>query len=693
MDEKQRKKSVREKRNAFYVILIVILVVVLSSMIVVLKLRKIYGDNICLSADCVNSSEFFLDIINNSINPCENFYEFACGGYEGPTSTLEEAQLRVVNEFKSLTTGNINENDPLSVKKQKKYYTACMNTSAIEEDDNRSLKKIFEKLGGWPPLFYEWVNSYNFEKIIETCIDLGLSYDWFVDVGVNDEDSENVTLRISAPKTANKIERQYKDNYQLLIENILKILRANNSLDYISEAAKSIVEFENSLAHIISESGNTYSKTSIEELRIGFPSLPWDALTKHVYIKENATIEGAISYFPRLIRFLEKNSPRTKVNYILWKITENLYQFLPRHIRREFEAYKLVTKNETDLPRNLFCFKISETIFAYVSESAYAQKYAPDRETVKRIFKNIKIIMHDHINASKWMNHTHKAYALNKLQKVKIMIGGPDEVFDTRKFDEFLGIDKIDILNLNNTLDIVRAVDKSRDKYNLNLRRKQITDLRARLYQGIVNIHSTKYLPPDNLIYLPAAFIGGVFDYQKGLNFRNYSVLGIVIAHELAHAFGILDTYDPFQEKSKMTWSNSSFQAFLNESQCLMDQCLEMDGLEFTNNTQCIKTFEENFADYASVDIAYEAFKRTKAEGINQLPGLKYQIDQLFWISYAATMCDSINNKTTNGTFLLSHLEPSKRILGSYRNSKYFAGDFGCQNGSYMNPVDKCVVL
>lgn len=88
--------------------------------------------------------------------------------------------------------------------------------------------------------------------------------------------------------------------------------------------------------------------------------------------------------------------------------------------------------------------------FAYVSESAYAQKYAPDRETVKRIFKNIKIIMHDHINASKWMNHTHKAYALNKLQKVKIMIGGPDEVFDTRKFDEFLGIDKV-----NNKIDFL----------------------------------------------------------------------------------------------------------------------------------------------------------------------------------------------------------------------------------------------
>lgn len=103
---------------------------------------------------------------------------------------------------------------------------------------------------------------------------------------------------------------------------------------------------------------------------------------------------------------------------------------------------------------------------------------------------------------------------------------------------------------------------------------------------------------------LPAAFIGGVFDYQKGLNFRNYSVLGIVIAHELAHAFGILDTYDPFQEKSKMTWSNSSFQAFLNESQCLMDQCLEMDGLEFTNNVRIRKDYKNfrNFGVHQSVE-------------------------------------------------------------------------------------------
>lgn len=690
MDEKLPKRRWKEKRNTFYVVLIVILVVLLSGVIVVLKLRKIYRDNICLSADCVNSSEYFLDIINNSINPCDHFYEFACGGYQETVSTLDESQKRVLQELELFTVEAINENDAKSIKMQKKYFKTCMNTLAIEEDDNQSIKKIYEQLGGWPILSMEWVNTYNLEKITKQCAEMGLFYDWFLEIDTYQRSlTDNKQLfRILPPTNAKFIKDVYKNNYQVLIQNVVKRLGSNRSLDGIADASRKIVEFENSLSQIISESAAHIRNKTVTELKREFPNLPWTSLLTNVVIENNASIEVSILYFSKLIRLLEQTSISVKTNYIFWKITQFLYPFLSRDIRREFEAYENVINNSQPGRRSDFCSGIVQRVFAYVSEAAYARKYSSERKSITEIVNNIKHVLHDHINASKWMNQNHKTYALDKLQNIKAFIGGPDEVFDEKKFDNILGVDDIDILGFNNTLDIVRAVDKSRDKYNLNLTRQKISYQQGELYRDIVTIEA-KYLPEDNLIYIPAAIIGGIFDSHKGLNFRNYSVLGTIIAHELTHAFGIVDIFIHKNEKEILKWSKGTYQSFLKNTECLLEQCSQFDPTGWLNET-CNRTFDENFADFASIDISYEAFKKQKSESINQLPGLTYTSNQLFWLSYAGTMCGGNTNATTP---IRRHLNPALRILGSFRNSRHFAKDFHCKSGTYMNPADKCIVL
>ncbi|XP_057662027.1 neprilysin-2-like [Diorhabda carinulata] len=690
MDEKLPKRRWKEKRNTFYVVMIVTLVIVLSGVIVVLKLRKIYRDNICLSADCVNSSEYFLDIINNSINPCDNFYEFACGGYQETTSTLAESQKRVLHELELFTLGAIKADDAKSIKIQKKYYKTCMNTLAIEEDDNQSIKKIYEQLGGWPILSLEWINSYNLEKITKQCAEMGLFYNWFFEIDTYQRsltDTEHL-LRILPPTNTNFIKHIHKTNYQVLIQNVVKRLGSNRALDEIADASRKIVEFENSLAQIISESTAHITNKTVSDLKREFPNIPWASLFTNVVIETNASIEVSSLYFSKLIRLLEQTSISTKANYIFWKITQFLYPFLSRDIRREFEAYENVINNSQPSRRSDFCSDMIQTVFAYVSEAAYARKYSAERESINEIVNNIKHILQDHINESKWMNQNHKTYALDKLRNIKVFIGAPDEVFDEKKFDNLLGVDEINILDFNNTLDIVRTVDKSRDKYNLNLTRQKISYQQGELYRDIVTIEA-KYLPKENLIYIPAAIIGGVFDSHKGLNFRNYSVLGTIIAHEFTHAFGIVDTFMHTTEKEIRKWSNETYQSFSKNTECLLEECLQFD-LKGSINETCNKLFDENFADYASVDISYEAFRKQKAESINQLPGLKYNSNQLFWLSYAGTMCNGNTNATT---LIRRHLNPAFRILGSFRNSRHFAKDFNCKSGTYMNPVDKCIVL
>lgn len=39
------------------------------------------GTNICMTKGCVKASALILDLIDENVNPCENFYEFACGKF------------------------------------------------------------------------------------------------------------------------------------------------------------------------------------------------------------------------------------------------------------------------------------------------------------------------------------------------------------------------------------------------------------------------------------------------------------------------------------------------------------------------------------------------------------------------------------------------------------------------------------
>lgn len=103
----------------------------------------------------------------------------------------------------------------------------------------------------------------------------------------------------------------------------------------------------------------------------------------------------------------------------------------------------------------------------------------------------------------------------------------------------------------------------------------------------------------------------------------------------------------------------------------------------------------ENIADNGGAKEAYYAYKkwvkRNGEEGL--LPGLKYNQQQLFWISFAQSWC-SVSQHDYNARLITTdvHSPHEFRVRGVVSNSPEFASDFNCPADAKMNPAKKCSV-
>lgn len=162
------------------------------------------GTNVCVSEGCIDAAYHIVHSMNRSVDPCDNFYEFACGGWAennpipesksfwGVYSVLGEENERIV---KQLLTGESGES--ITTKKAKTFYDACMDDTTIDKIGAKPLLDIINDLGGWniaPP----WNKSkFNFEHTLKT-VQKNYSVTAFfsMDVDTDDKNSSKNIIKV-----------------------------------------------------------------------------------------------------------------------------------------------------------------------------------------------------------------------------------------------------------------------------------------------------------------------------------------------------------------------------------------------------------------------------------------------------------------------------------------------------------------
>ncbi|XP_044746106.1 neprilysin-2-like isoform X2 [Coccinella septempunctata] len=693
-------RSELEKKLLLFVLFLSIVLLV-----VILFIVFVDRDDTCLTMNCVSASTHILDYVDFSVRPCENFYNFVCGSFLNKASeynkkpAIKNIEERTRSQIESLITSNTDDTATNSLKLQRQFYRSCINTTAIEEDENDTFLTLIDSIGGWPVIKNNFWDEKNFDwkQTMIMSRKLGLSFQKLIGLSISYSDENTTILEITPPDDVDHINAETMEPYVELIRDVAILLHAP-SLG-INSDLRHVVHFQNELYSIISKARSSKASSkemTVKQLQDKYPRISWlqflnAVLSDALVLKESDTISlRSERYLIDLEILLLNTKKSTQANYIIWKTIEKFVPFLTEEIRSRFTRFQrqFLDKKTNGHTRKEECVKLAKEMFTNVAEIEYARRYTdPDtRKVVKNIFEKVKDALIRRLKASTRLEAHFGEDIEKEMRNMEIHIGGTDMIFDKEKVEDALGYNDLIFLN-DDLVKIVTKVSMNRVSYFFGKIGKQ--DETFAPYTDV----NAYYSSWRNALILSVPLLHDIFYDKNRPNFMNYGALVSGIGHEFAHSLEKLGNQTEETKGRFVFIYNEAFStAFGNYS-----RCFEEEYRRYHNETHqkfgtppeiSNSTLEENIADFVGTDIAHELYQDyVHQNGVEKnLPGIDLTPNQIFWVMTGTFLCGMPSSEKP----LFLHANSEYRINYRLRNLPQFARDFHCPSGSFMNPEEKC---
>lgn len=174
----------------------------------------------CETVGCIAAASKVKTYIDETVDPCTNFYDFACGnfvksqvvpddkvtvdGFSAVRDIVEEQIRTVINE-------PVQRNESKPFRLAKYFNQACLNEAKIEERGIKPMEAILETLGGWPVVKGNLWNeeSFNWVETIKKFRRIGISVDFIFSFSV-ETDLKNTTIRQINVSTRRTIKNSFE---------------------------------------------------------------------------------------------------------------------------------------------------------------------------------------------------------------------------------------------------------------------------------------------------------------------------------------------------------------------------------------------------------------------------------------------------------------------------------------------------
>ncbi|XP_066121288.1 membrane metallo-endopeptidase-like 1 [Saccopteryx bilineata] len=691
---------------------------------------------ICNTPGCVLAAARILQNMDPSKEPCDDFYQYACGGWLRhhviPETNSRYSVFDILRDKLEVVLKGVLEKsttkDRPAVQKAKTLYRSCMNKDIIEKRDSRPLLEILEVVGGWPVAMDKWNDTIGFGWELEQQLAVMNSHfnkRVLIDLFVwnDDQNSSRHIIYIDQP-TLGMPSRDYylqegsnqkvRKAYLQFMMSVASMLRADVNLptnsNLVQEDMVQVLNLETQLANatVPQEERHDvtalYHRMEVEELqnKFGLKGFNWTLFIQSVLSSANIellpdeeVVVYGVPYLQNLEDVMDIFSARTMQNYLVWRLVLDRISSLSQRFKDARAHYHKVLYGKTaEEVRWRECVSYVNSNMESAVGSLYVKEaFSRDsKDVVRELIDKVQAVFVDNLDELSWMDKATKKKAQEKAMSIRVQIGYPSYILDKKNKhmdQEYSNLNFSEHLYFENGLQNLKAGAQR----SLRKLRKKVDQNLWIMGAAVVNAF---YSPNRNQIVFPAGILQPPFFSKEQPQALNFGGLGMVIGHEITHGFD--DNGRNFDKNGNMLdwWSNFSAQRFQDQSQCMVYQYGNYTwDLAEQQNVNGFSTLGENIADNGGVRQAYKAYLKWRAEGgqDEQLPGLELTFDQIFFINFAQVWCGSYRPEFAVQSIKTDVHSPLKyRVLGSLQNLVAFADAFHCAQGTAMNPQVRCRV-
>ncbi|XP_029528384.1 membrane metallo-endopeptidase-like 1 [Oncorhynchus nerka] len=692
--------------------------------------------NVCTTPECVTAAARLLQNMDATVEACQNFYQYACGGWLErhviPETSSRHSVFDILRDKLEIVLKGVfeteSDQDRDAFKKAKTLYSSCMNETLIEQLDSKPLMRLIDSIGDWPVASEDWnsateqawsledtlatLNSHYHKKVI---LDM---YVW-----TDDRDSRRHIIYIDQPGLGMPSRDYYfndgnykrvREAYLQFMVSMVRIAREDRNLtqddDRVVEEMVQVLDLETDIANATSPAEERqdvtilYNKMTLSKLQESFNlnGFNWTRFVHGVLSsvavdlqREEEVVVYSSPYLEKMNDVLSKHTVRTLQNYLTWQLVMERVSSLSRRFKDARAHYRKALYGTTvEEARWRDCVRYVQGSMENAVGALYVRETfaGESKRMVSDLISKIQEAYVETLEELNWMDDQSKEKAREKAMAIKEHIGYPDHILEESNLKLDQEYAHLNFSEENYFENVLENLQAEAHKTLKKLREPVDPDMWI-IGAAVVNAF---YSPNRNQIVFPAGILQPPFFSKQQLQALNFGGIGMVIGHEITHGFD--DNGRNFDKDGNMLnwWSNYSAEHFKDQSQCMVQQYGNFNWkLAGGQNVSGISTLGENIADNGGVRQAYKAYmKWVEREGEElRLPGLDMDHKQLFFLNFAQVWCGAYRPEYASQCIKTdSHSPLEYRVLGSLQNFGAFSDAFQCKPGTPMNPEMKCRV-
>lgn len=416
--------------------------------------------NLCLEPECVHAASSLLQKMDLDQDPCEDFYEFACGKFVSDTAIPDDqVTVNTFNTLRDSLKENLRtvlekpstENEISLFKSTKSLYKTCLNKTAIESLDAKPMLNLIKTLGGWPALEKDW-NGEKFSvfELLKKFRMNGVVVDYLFDFSVATDFTNSTRRRMELDQPEHFLAREYlvkgrnNSNVETFVEyfkDLMVLLGANPEV--AQKDASDVINFAIGLAQITSPKEERRNASllnnpmTLKELQKKYSWNDWHGylstlLPPYISVSDDDIVNiRDLKFFDKLGGLLADTQARTLANFLFGRMTVGKVKYMSSRFRKRQLQYLATSFGKTEEePRTKECVELVVSKLPNAVSALYVREFfnKNSRKVALEMVDDISSEFASNLNTLDWMDSKTREEANKKLKAMETLIGYPEEL-------------------------------------------------------------------------------------------------------------------------------------------------------------------------------------------------------------------------------------------------------------------------